>query len=117
MENLNAEKVKKALEWAIEKEFCENCLCTAYGKSIVEFHKETLAIINSQEQRIKELAEEKDQFLDTIVCLEIDLEKAKANAVREMQAEIINRCLKGGIYPAFVATTIDKIAKEMLDEG
>lgn len=64
---------------------------------------------------VKRLGEEKDQFLDTIVCLEIDLEKAKANAVRKMQAEIINRCIHGGIYPAFVATTIDKIAKEMID--
>ena len=41
----------------------------------------------------------------------------RANTVREMQAEIINRCLKGGIYPAFVATTIDKIAKEMIENG
>ena len=40
----------------------------------------------------------------------------RANTVREMQAEIINRCIKGGIYPAFVASTIDKIAKEMLEE-
>ena len=64
MENLNAEQVKKALEWAIEKEFCENCLCTAYGKSIVEFHKEILALINSQEQRIKELDEEKNKAFE-----------------------------------------------------
>ena len=41
----------------------------------------------------------------------------KANTVREMQTEIINRCVKGGIYPAFVATTIDKIAKEMIENG
>lgn len=25
------------------------------------------------------------------------------------------RCIKGGIYPAFVASTIDQIAKEMLE--
>lgn len=37
MENLNAEQVKKALEWAISKEFCENCLCTVYGKSMTSF--------------------------------------------------------------------------------
>ena len=41
----------------------------------------------------------------------------RANTVREMQAEIINRCIKGGIYPAFVASTIDKIAKEMIGEN
>lgn len=39
----------------------------------------------------------------------------RANTVREMQAEIINRCVKGGIYPAFVASTIDRIVKEMID--
>ena len=49
---MNSEIIIKALEWAIEKEFCSNCLCTAYGKSIVEFYKEILALINSQEQRI-----------------------------------------------------------------
>ena len=44
-------------------------------------------------------------------------EQCRANTVREMQAEIINRCIQGGIYPAFVATTIDKIAKEMIENG
>ena len=45
MENLNAEQIIKALEWAIEKEFCSNCLCTAYGESIVEFYKEIPHVI------------------------------------------------------------------------
>lgn len=58
MENLNAEQIKKALEWGISEEFCENCLCTVYGKSMTSFLNEALAIINSQEQRIKELTEE-----------------------------------------------------------
>lgn len=140
---LNAEKVKKALECCLTTSEGDCIACGYRGKKDGLFVTctncliaDALALINSQEQRIKELAEEnerltinmnayglaakrlgeeKNQFLDTIVCLEIDLEKAKANAVRAMQAEIINRCIQGGIYPAFVATTIDKIAKEMID--
>ena len=38
-----------------------------------------------------------------------------ANTVREMHSEIKDRCIKGGIYPAFVARTIDQIAKEMVE--
>jgi uncharacterized coiled-coil protein SlyX len=40
----------------------------------------------------------------------------KADTVRKMQCEIKERCIKGGIYPAFVASTIDKVAKEMLED-
>ena len=39
----------------------------------------------------------------------------RADTVRQMQSEIKERCIKGGIYPAFVASTIDQIAKEMLE--
>lgn len=39
----------------------------------------------------------------------------KADTVRKMHSEIKDRCIKGGIYPAFVKSTIDQIAKEMLE--
>ena len=39
-----------------------------------------------------------------------------ADTVRKMHSKIKKRCIEGGIYPAFVARTIDKIAKEMLEE-
>ena len=71
MENLNAEQVKKALEWAISEEFCENCLCTVYGKSMTIFLNEVLAIINSQEQRVGELAEENERLRAEKETLEI----------------------------------------------
>jgi hypothetical protein len=41
--------------------------------------------------------------------------EAKADTVRKMHTQIKERCIKGGIYPAFVARTIDQIAKEMLE--
>ena len=53
----------------------------------------------------------------TEVAYKNGYEKGKADAVKKMHAEIVKRCLEGGIYPAFVATTIDKIAKEMIDNG
>lgn len=39
------------------------------------------------------------------------------DAVRKMQESIEERCIKGGIYPAFVASTIDKVSREMLEGG
>lgn len=54
-------------------------------------------------------------------CIELTTEliqytESKADTVRKMQSEIEARCIKGGIYPAFVKSTIDQIAKEMLGE-
>ena len=65
---------------------------------------------------IKELTEEIEILTKSLdsKCNECSA-RERANTVREMQAEIINRCIIGGIYPAFVASTIDKVAKEMID--
>ena len=49
--------------------------------------------------------------------LDIECKYTKADTVRKMQSEIKERCIKGGIYPAFVASTIDQIAKEMLESA
>lgn len=38
----------------------------------------------------------------------------KEDAVRKMRSEIQKRCVEGGIYPAFVARTVEQVAKEML---
>ena len=43
--------------------------------------------------------------------------EAKYDTVRKMHSEIKDRCIKGGIYPAFVASTIDQIAKEISEGG
>ena len=78
---------------------------------------------------MKELTEENERLtslvkvittnnadLETELAQTYDLlEEAKSDTVRKMQTEIKERCIKGGIYPAFVASTIDKIAKEMLE--
>lgn len=38
-----------------------------------------------------------------------------SDTVRKMQTEIESRCIKGGIYPAFVKSTIDQIANELME--
>ena len=38
-----------------------------------------------------------------------------ADTVKKMQELIKERCIEGGIYPAFVARTIDQVAKEILE--
>lgn len=63
MENLNAEQVKKALECCFVNDWnstkCNECpFYNGGGGCIDELKEATLALITSQEQRIKELAEE-----------------------------------------------------------
>lgn len=65
------------------------------------------------------LTEENERLREEkVVALRSTIENAKANAradtVQKMQSEIEARCIKGGIYPAFVKSTIDQIAKEII---
>ena len=71
MENLNAEQVKKALECCTSGNSVSACMsgCPLYEKEDCEcinddtaLLKYALALINSQEQRIKELAEENEKL-------------------------------------------------------
>lgn len=57
MENLNAEQVKKAYEHCITKVNCKGCPCWCEDKKCTR-REDTLALITSQEQRIKELTAE-----------------------------------------------------------
>jgi hypothetical protein len=61
MENLNAEQVKKALECCAADDGCVGEECPYYVNCqfcITRISKDVLALINSQEQRIKELVED-----------------------------------------------------------
>jgi hypothetical protein len=122
---LNAEQIKKALECCS----ADTADCHSYPYSeFSEFNcfdnakKDALALITSQEQRIKELTEQAYR-LECDLQLNADekavakaIEQTKKATVRKMQSEIKERCIKGGIYPAFVARTIDQIAKEMVED-
>lgn len=70
--------------------------------------------INAYLNTVKELIEDNSNLDDTIACLKIELETERADTVKKMQSEIEARCIKGGIYPAFVKSTIEKIAEEMI---
>ena len=64
MENLNAEQVKKALECCATKQFCAfDTPCPwEYMHGGNRLYADALALINSQEQRIKELTEENERL-------------------------------------------------------
>lgn len=66
----------------------------------------------------EEIVGEDTDLSDELLKLHIEgIKEAKAYTVRKMQEEIKKRCIEGGIYPALVARTIDKVAKEMLNDG
>ncbi len=84
---------------------------------------QTLEIKNKDfKYRIYELSRDNEEWEHENKDLECDndmlrerITEVKAETVRKMHSEIKERCIKGGIYPAFVARTIDQIAKEMLE--
>ncbi len=67
---------------------------------------------------INELTEENERLRELGTTKEVEKEivrrETRADTVRKMQTEIEARCIKGGIYPAFVKRTIDQIAEEMI---
>ena len=81
-------------------------------------YKSDQDIIRDAISLIKELTEERDRYKRYYLNHEYDKFEAevKADTVRRMQAEIEARCIKGGIYPAFVKSTIDRIVEEMLED-
>lgn len=118
---LDREQIKKALECCNSHEKCSECPCTDFCYGPSWFDENALAIINSQEQTIKELTEENERlhaqvkmWTATAYCEKDRAESSKADTVRRMHSLIKERCIKGGIYPAFVESTIEKVAKELL---
>lgn len=75
-----------------------------------------LARVQEENERLERICESYTLQYGTAADKEVFLKKERADTVRKMLSEIKERCIKGGIYPAFVASTIDQIAKEMLEE-
>lgn len=84
--------------------------------------------LRDAEKKVKELAEENERLRRDNEVLAAELSRYtenivqmakqdRADAVRKMHSEIKERCIKSGIYPAFVASTIDQIAKELEGEA
>ena len=110
---LNREQIIKALEWvdSLVEDSNDNdialfTLGILYDKcqELTEENERLRGCVMSEEQ-VRNIANETIQQGIFII---------KADTVRKMQTEIEKRCIKGGIYPAFVKSTIAKIAEEML---
>ena len=131
MENLNAEQISRAFNACIAGE-CIRGRCPLYNceepvqECISRLAKNALALINSQEQRIKELAEENERLMREKTALECVVStarnQAKADTVRKMQerlkAEMRNTAkysFGSREYSVIGEAFIDQIAKEMLE--
>ena len=91
----------------------------------VELGNANSEILRLIEER-KQLTEENERLMDECgnqstlwrqhfeSIYETAKDTLKADTVRKMQKEIEARCVKGGIYPAFVKSTINQIAEEMM---
>lgn len=106
---------------------CRYALALLRGKDAeierLRAQNETLEINNKNfKYRIYELSRDNEEWEHENKDLECDndmlrerITEIKADTVRKVHSEIKDRCMKGGIYPAFVASTIDQITKEMLE--
>ena len=110
----------KALECCFSDGSCDGCPYTERVDCRRELERNALSLI-------KELTEENERLRGCVMSEEQVRNIAnetiqqgifiiKADTVRKMQSEIEARCIKGGIYPAFVARVVDEVVKEMLEE-
>lgn len=85
--------------------------------------KDTLSLIREQEKRIEELEAENEKLKKPRYMVRSDgrlemipsVESVRNETVRKMQEDIKERCIKGGIYPAFVKNVIETVAKEIVE--
>lgn len=144
MGNLNAEQIKKALECCSPSgKHCTECvyfyravddICAPYLMA------DALALITSQEQRIKKLTEENERLklADSIASVSVPealriineycesyIKRAEADTVRRMREALLEelykvaRCRHGdecNMKSPEVFSLIDKVAKEVLGE-
>lgn len=130
---LNREQIIKTLECCASKGGCKKCplqpkeslaICVtqisknalALIKELTEENERLHAYCTELAQRLHEASEE-----NISVCLKnfdliIENERVKTDTVRTMQSMIKEECIKGGIYPVFVHSTINRIAKEIIEE-
>ena len=114
---LNREQIIKALKCC--KSFRDGYMCVScpYSKMLLA-DDESCTNRMSQDalSLIEELTEENESLNQACTNLIQTIGSVQADTVKKMQTEIEARCIKGGIYPAFVKSTIDQIVKEMLNE-
>lgn len=129
MENLNAEQIKNVLEhcanWTAETG-CKGC---PYEDNCIneDVIKAALALITSQEQRIKELTEENERLRAIPEQLHKEMSERMVEerkierklAVRKMSERLDKRFCHDpaflGVEQRLIMDVIDQIAKEMLE--
>ena len=111
--------------------FCgaDDCMCqnlviakelhTAGYRKSTEVARDALYLINElteENERLKKRLKATNYMITPDGRIEMipTVESVRADTVRKMQTEIEARCIKGGIYPAFVRSTIEQIAEEMI---
>ena len=111
--------------------FCgaDDCMCqnlviakelhTAGYRKSTEVARDALYLINElteENERLKKRLKATNYMITPDGRIEMipTVESIRADTVRKMQTEIEARCIKGGIYPAFVRSTIEQIAEEMI---
>ena len=109
--------VKRAIAEAPTADVSEECCNLLLKvKKLTEENERLHATCTELAQRLHEANEE-----NISVCLKnFDLicenDRIKTDTVRKMRERIKEECLKGGLYPVFVHRTINRIAKEILEE-
>lgn len=76
--------------------------------------KDALSLIREREKRIEELTLEYAGFEAGSKAAARFILAATAHKMHEA---IKDRCIKGGVYPAFVARTIENVANELIDNA
>ena len=72
--------------------------------------------LEAENERLKRICESYALLYGTVRDKDAVLKEARALGVRKMRTLIKERCIAGGIYPAFVARVVDEAAEEVLME-
>jgi hypothetical protein len=120
---MEREQIIKALE-CCSKTTCEDCPYTKNGKvdifditCSVNMAKDALALINELIEKNEGLEDNLIKQSAENIMLLIEQQEIKANTVRRMQSDIQEACLKGGIWPAFVARVVERVGDKILEEN
>lgn len=89
-------------------------IAEGYQKLFEDCAEDRAKLTEENERLSKEVDRLSQVVLNHEGITEMEVEEAIADTVRKMQTEIEARCIKGGIYPAFVKSTIEKVAEEMI---
>ena len=127
------EEIIKMLEVWTSEYGCNGCPlidqgCFDCGHIPVEISRNILTLIKELTEEIKDLEADYDRvyeqaeadirgnMADGGTSCHWCIDKTKADTVKRMQTMIKEECLKGGIWPAFVARVVENVGKKLLED-